>query len=61
MAEEIKVGCARPTGGPVGEPVTGSRRKTTAATQGGQSHDHSGEEGAGFHGAGLSPRESSFP
>jgi peroxiredoxin (alkyl hydroperoxide reductase subunit C) len=22
MAEEVKVGCARPTGGPVGEPVT---------------------------------------
>ena len=22
MAEEIKAGCARPTGGPVGEPVT---------------------------------------
>ncbi|MBT6751813.1 MAG: redoxin domain-containing protein [Desulfobacula sp.] len=22
MAEEVKAGCARPTGGPVGEPVT---------------------------------------
>lgn len=30
MAEEIEVGCARPTGGPVGEQ---SAEKTTPATQ----------------------------
>jgi hypothetical protein len=28
MAEEIKVGCARPTGGPVGEPVSVPEEKT---------------------------------
>ena len=27
MAEEMKVGCARPTGGPVGEPATVSEEK----------------------------------
>jgi hypothetical protein len=27
MAEEIKAGCARPTGGPVGEPVKSKTKK----------------------------------
>ena len=29
MAEEIKAGCARPTGGPVGEPAPESTSETT--------------------------------
>ena len=28
MAEEIEVGCARPTGGPVGEKVSDDNKKT---------------------------------
>lgn len=30
MAEEIEVGCARPTGGPVGEDVTAEKAEETA-------------------------------
>ena len=28
MAEEVEVGCARPTGGPVGEPVEENKEET---------------------------------
>jgi peroxiredoxin (alkyl hydroperoxide reductase subunit C) len=31
MAEELKVGCARPTGGPVGETATGKTVETEKA------------------------------
>ena len=33
MAEEIKVGCARPTGGPVGEPVPVSEESPSQPLQ----------------------------
>jgi peroxiredoxin (alkyl hydroperoxide reductase subunit C) len=33
MAEEMKVGCARPTGGPVGEPVPSAEEKTQQPTK----------------------------
>jgi len=33
MGEEIKVGCARPTGGPVGETVTAQEEKTTTVKE----------------------------
>jgi len=33
MPEEIKVGCARPTGGPVGEPVPTSEEKLNSPTK----------------------------
>lgn len=33
MAEEIKAGCARPTGGPVGEPVVAEPEKEIIASK----------------------------
>ena len=46
MGEEMAIGCARPTGGPVGEAVEESTSK-------GRTDDTSWQKGAGFFCSGI--------
>ncbi len=48
MAEEIDVGCARPTGGPVGEPVEETTRETIAPKKEETKMIHVGEKAPDF-------------
>jgi hypothetical protein len=48
MAEEMDVGCARPTGGPVGEPVEASPRETNAFEKEERPMIHVGEKAPDF-------------
>jgi len=41
MAEQLKVGCARPTGGPVGETVPEQLPERNDEKKGGPEHDSS--------------------
>ena len=52
MPKEFKAGCARPTGGPVGEPVTKTEEKPTVAEKKeGKSMAIIGRKAPGFRGA----------
>jgi peroxiredoxin (alkyl hydroperoxide reductase subunit C) len=44
MAEEVEVGCARPTGGPVGEPVEAAAEETSNLVEKEISMIHVGEK-----------------
>jgi peroxiredoxin (alkyl hydroperoxide reductase subunit C) len=44
MAEEVEVGCARPTGGPVGEPVAEDAEEKRKPIEKEQSMIHVGEK-----------------
>ena len=48
MAEDLPVGCARPTGGPVGEAVPETAKETTAPIKGGMQMIHVGEKAPDF-------------
>lgn len=48
MAEELDVGCARPTGGPVGEPVEETPGKTNEKTKEEMQMIHVGEKAPDF-------------
>ncbi len=48
MAEEIDVGCARPTGGPVGEPVAETTSETIAPKKEETTMIHVGEKAPDF-------------
>ena len=48
MAEELPVGCARPTGGPVGEPVQESVKELTTPTKEEMKMIHVGEKAPDF-------------
>ncbi len=48
MAEELPVGCARPTGGPVGEAVPETAESTTAPVKEEQKMIHVGEKAPDF-------------
>jgi len=58
MAEEIKAGCARPTGGPVGEkPDVKKENFATTVNQGGEKYGHCRQESTGLYGACVSQRQ----
>ncbi len=48
MAEELPVGCARPTGGPVGEAVPETAEETTASIRKERQMIHVGEKAPDF-------------
>jgi len=55
IPEEFKAGCARPTGGPVGEPAEKSEpvRTETTNKKEGSGMTMVGEKGTGFFSAGV--------
>ena len=48
MAEELPVGCARPTGGPVGEAAPGTAKETAAPIKEEMQMIHVGEKAPDF-------------
>jgi len=48
MAEEMDVGCARPTGGPVGETIEDTSKKTTEPIKEEKQMIHVGEKAPDF-------------
>ena len=48
MSEEMEVGCARPTGGPVGEPVEETTKEASVATKEEMQMIHVGEKAPDF-------------
>jgi hypothetical protein len=58
MAEEMKVGCARPTGGPVGERFICGKKPNN--DKGGQENGYSGTKGPGFYASAITAENSSM-